>query len=135
MSDQAVMMQIPSALYERLRQVAESSDRRVESVPLDSLALLFGEPPLDAEVTPQALETFTDDQLWAIVYRPFALPEDARLRDLTRWSKAGSLNEAEQQELEQLVTNVDRFVLLRSQALVLLKQRGHNVEQRLKRGA
>jgi hypothetical protein len=135
MSDEAVLLQIPSALYERMRQVAEDSDRRVENVLLDSLILLYGDLPTDNELNPQTLETFTDDQLWAIVYRPLALPQDARLRQLTQWSKNSTLSDSEQEELEKLVDSADHFVLLRSQALLLLKQRGHDVERRLKLGA
>ena len=88
-----------------------------------------------AELTPQILETFSDEQLWAIVQRELAWPQDVRLRELTTLGKQGNLSAEEQIEMERLVDQVDRYVLVRSQALLLLKQRGHDVERRLKLGA
>jgi hypothetical protein len=135
MSQQSVLLQMPEELYERVRRIAEDSDRPVENVLLDSIALLFGELPPDDELTPQLLGTFSDEQLWAIVYRSLAWPQDTRLRELTALGKRGSLSDEEQTEMERLVDGVDRYVLLRSQALLLLKQRGYDVERRLKLGA
>jgi hypothetical protein len=64
-----------------------------------------------------------------------AWPEGARLRELTARVKRASLTEAEQAELEALIDEADRYALLRSRALLVLKGRGHDVEARLKLGA
>jgi hypothetical protein len=77
------------------------------------------------------LESLPDDELWAIVRRPFSSTQDERLRELTARGKNGTLSDDEQIEIEQLVDAVDRYVLLRSQALLLLEGRGHNVEAKL----
>jgi len=130
---QPVLLQLPEELYERVRQLAEDSQRPLENVLLDSLALLFNDLPDD--LNPAALNAFSDEQLWALVYRPFALAQDARLRELTALGKAGYLSDEEQSEMERLIEQVDQYVLVRSQALVLLKQRGYDVEQRLKSAA
>jgi hypothetical protein len=45
------------------------------------------------------------------------------------------LNVNEQTELEQLVSLVDHYMLLRSEALLLLKQHGQNIDTYLKLGA
>ncbi len=135
MSEQSVLLQLPEALFERVRRVAEDSHRPVESVLLDSLALLFGDLPDDAELTPQLLDRLADEQLWAIVHRRLAWPQDARLRQLTALGKRGLLSAEEQAEMERLVEYADRYVLLRSQALLRLKQRGYDIERHLKLGA
>jgi hypothetical protein len=135
MTQQPVLIQLPEELYERVRQVAQDSNRPLESILVDSLALLFGDLPDNAELTPQILATFSDEQLWAIVQRALAWPQDARLRELTMLGKQGILSAQEQTEMERLVDQVDRYVLVRSHALLLLKQRGHDVERRLKLGA
>jgi hypothetical protein len=44
MSYQSVTLQIPEALYERIRQVAIASNRSVEEVILDALVFAFGLP-------------------------------------------------------------------------------------------
>ncbi|MHB8625261.1 MAG: hypothetical protein ACYDBJ_11365 [Aggregatilineales bacterium] len=81
------------------------------------------------------VEELSDEQLWAIVYRPLAWTKDIRLRELTSLGKFGGLSADEQAETERLVDQVDRYVLLRSQALLLLKQRGYDVEHHLRMGA
>lgn len=132
MSQSPILLQLPDELYERLRELADDSQRPVESILVDSLNLLFGDLP---SITPQQLINLSDAQLWAIVHRPLAWPQDARLRELGALGKQGMLSEAEQAELEVLIDAYDQYVLLRSQALITLKQRGINVEQRLKLGA
>lgn len=135
MDHHSVNLQIPFSIYERVRQIAKNSDRPIESILLDSLVLLFGELPAVDELTPQRMATFTDEQLWAIVHHDLAWPQDARLRELTALGKSGQLTDLELTEIDMLIDRVDRTVFLRSQALLLLKQRGHDVEQRLKLGA
>ncbi len=129
MNQQPVLLQIPEELYERVRQIAENSNRSLEAVLLESLTLIFGNLPDEEVLTPELLETFADDQLWTIVRRPFASTPDNRLRELTEASKQGHLTDNEQAEMETLIEAVDRYVFLRSKALLLLKQRGYDVGQ------
>ncbi|MBX3062383.1 MAG: hypothetical protein U0528_06670 [Anaerolineae bacterium] len=135
MSDQPVLLQLPEELYARIRQIAEESQRPVESVLVDSLSLLFGELPDNDSLTPEMLSSLTDEQLWAIVHRHLAWALDSRLRELSELGKTGQLSAEEYAEMESLVEQTDRHILLRSQALLLLKQRGYDVEHRLKMGA
>jgi len=125
---------IPPAIYERAQEIATTSNRTVESVLLDGLALLFGALP-DKQTTPDELQAYNDDQLWAMVHQRLAWTQDARLRELIERGKQENLTSAEQAELEALIDLVDHQMLLRSEALVLLKQRGYDVDQLLKRGA
>ena len=132
MTQSPILLQLPDELYERLREIADDSHRPVESVLIDSLTLLFGNLPT---INPQQIDTFSDEQLWALVHRQIAWPQDARLRELTALGKQQTLSSEEQSELESLIDAYDQYVLLRSQALLHLKQRGYDVEQRLKLGA
>jgi hypothetical protein len=135
MSQQSVVVQLPDALYERIREIAEQSNRPLETVLVDSLALLFGELPAETDFSAEMLQNLNDEQLWALVYRPLAWPQESRLRELIALGKRTALTDAEQAEIESLIRLVDRYTLLRSHALLLLKQRGHDVERRLKLGA
>lgn len=136
MSQQPVLLQLPEELYERVREIAAESNRPLESVLVDSLALLFGELPSIPALSPDSLDGFTDGELWAMVTRRLLQwPQDIRLTGLTLLGKQRKLSEDEQNELESLIEQLDQSVLLRSQALLLLKQRGHDVERRLKLGA
>jgi hypothetical protein len=133
MPRQSVTLDLPDELYARIRKAAEENRIPLENMLVDSIELMFGDVP--AEETPESLEKLTDEQLWAVVYRQIAFPQDARLRELTALSKRGVLTSDEQVEMEQLVDYIDHYVLLRSKALLLLKQHGHDVERRLKLGA
>ena len=134
MSQPVVELLIPPEIYERARQIADESNRSVEAVLLDGLTLLFGSSP-DVNISADELERYSDEQLWALVHQRLVLPHDMRLRQLIALGEQGQLSEEERTEMEGLIDLVDRYMLLRSRALLLLKQRGHDVEQRLKLGA
>ncbi len=127
-------LQIPPEVYERARQIANESNRSIESVLLDGLTLLFGNLP-DTSLRPDALSDYSDEQLWAIVHQRLAWPQNSRLRELMIIGKQNQLTEDQEAEMERLIGLVDHQMLLRSEALLLLKQRGHDVEQTLKLGA
>jgi hypothetical protein len=135
MTQQPVMVHLPDDLYNRIRRVAEERNRSVETVLLDGLTLLFGDLSGDLEMLMPALETFSEEQLWAIVHRRLTWAEDARLRELLAASKQARLSGDEQAELDSLLAQVDRFVILRSKALLLLAQKGQDVASYLPVGA
>lgn len=134
MAQPTVQLRLPADVYERARQIAKANDRSVEAVLLDGLNLLFGGLP-ETNITPEALKKYTDEQLWAIVHHRLAWPQDTRLRELVALGKRGQISDDERAEMERLIALVDRAMLLRSKALVILKQRGHEVEKQLKLGA
>lgn len=133
MSQSTVELHIPTDVYERAQQIARESNRSIESVLLDGLNLLFGTLST-IDLSPDVLETYTDEQLWAMVYHRLTWPQDTRLRELVEIGKRGQLSADEHAEMERLLVLVDRYMLLRSKALLLLKQRGHDIEQRLQLG-
>ena len=81
------------------------------------------------------MPSYSDTQLWAVVYRRLAWPQSQRLHELSAKNKLEKLTEDEQSELEYLLTLNDRAMLLRSEALLLLKNRGHDIATYLERGA
>lgn len=129
----SVELTIPPEIYARAQQIASESDRSVESVLLDGLALLFGGLP-DTSLDVDDLADYTDEELWALVHGRLAWPQDARLRELIARGRMGQLADDEQDEMERLIALVDHQMLLRSEALLLLKGRGHNVESKLRLG-
>ncbi|MBK8025056.1 MAG: hypothetical protein IPK19_27535 [Chloroflexi bacterium] len=128
-----VELQIPPELLERAQEIAQTSNRSLEDVLVEGLVLLFGALP--ALPTPEDLQHYADEQLWAVVHQHLAWPQDARLHELISIGKSGQITESEKTEMEQLIALVDQYMLLRSHALFLLKQRGYEVEKRLKLGA
>ena len=134
MSRPSIQLKIPEEISERAREIASESQRSVESVLIDGLALLFG-ISLERDMSPDALKSFSDEQLWAVVHRRLAWPQHARLRELVILGEEQRLSADEQAEMEDLIGTVDHQMLLRSEALLLLKRRGHNIEKHLKLGA
>lgn len=135
MSQQTVHVDLPSELYERLRTIAEASNRPLQTVLVESLELLFADLSRDADTLALSLERLSDEQLWAIVHRRLTWPDDVRLRALVSAGTQRALAAEEQAELESLIDQVDRYTLLRSQALLLLHERGNDVAKYLPRGA
>jgi hypothetical protein len=133
-SHSAIELQIPPEIFERVQQIANASNRSVEAVLVDGLTLLFG-TLADASIAPDELNQYTDEQLWAVVHQRLAWPQDTPLRELVALGKQGLLSNDEKAEMERLINLVDRLILLRSQALLLLKERGRDVEKRLELGA
>jgi hypothetical protein len=74
----------------------------------------------------KGIQYYADEQLWAIVHQRLAWPQDARLRELIALGKQRQITEDEKAEMERLIDLVDHQMLLRSEALLLLKQRGHD---------
>jgi hypothetical protein len=137
MSGKSITLDLPEDLYERVRQVAEQSQRPVERVLVESIRLLFVLPPTSTDVatTLAALPGYSDTQLWAVVYQRLAWPQSQRLHELSAKHKLEQLTEDEQSELEHLLTLNDHAMLLRSEALLLLQNRGHDIATYLERGA
>ena len=131
----SIRVDLPAELYQQVLEAAARSDQSVETVLVGSLALLFGNPPGGWDHLEAILESLPDEQLWALVYRRLIWPEGARLRELTARGKQAPLTEMEQAELDALIDEADRYALLRSRALLLLKGRGHDIEARLQLGA
>jgi len=92
MTQKSITLELPDDLYHRIEEAAESTDRPMETVLLESLDLLFhaAHRELEADLT-----TCITPQLWAVVYRRLS----------------------------------DRLTLFRSQALVILKARGEDIDR------
>lgn len=129
MTDRFIQFNVPDEIYERVQQVAEASHLSFEMVLVESLNLLFGQLSSadDLEKQLNDLSGYSDAQLWAVVHSRMAWKQSLRLRELTAKSKQSRLSDTEQEEQERLLDTADRYVLLRSEALVQLKLRGHDV--------
>lgn len=71
------------------------------------------------------IQDYSDDQLWDVVNN--YPKQDTRLNELTALGKQGNVAADELTELEQRIDALDQQILLRSEALHLLKQRGYVV--------
>ncbi len=135
MDKQAVWVELPNDIYEPMQRLAQQRDSSVENVLIGFLKMLISDEFSVADLTPEQLESYSDEELWAIVWRPLATSVDLRLQELSDLADLGKLTDTQREEMARLVAEVDHYVLIRSKALVTLKKRGHDVESRLRRGA
>lgn len=85
----------------------------------------------------EAVNRFSTIRLWSMVQRGLGFPDaiDTRMLDLIQKGKAGIISENEQEELNNLIVIYDKFVLLRTEALVELQERGYDIQGYLKENA
>ena len=134
MTERTVTLHIPDELYKQVEKAAQASERPVENVLLDSISLFVNYPQTSQQLDKwlEQLGGYTDAQLWNVVYHRLAENDALRLSELSEKNKQGTITTQEENELTNLVDLVDRDMLLRSEALLLLQQRGHDVESYLK---
>jgi hypothetical protein len=128
MAGQAVTLHVPEGLYRRVKQEADRTHRSVEEELLDVVAGAVPGPatlPDDLATVVDQL-TFLDDAALARAARSH-LPRKAarRLESLHAKRQREGLDNGEPQELERLVRQYERSMLIRAHAMLLLKQRGH----------
>lgn len=126
-STHTISIELSDDLYTRLQNAAQQSERPLERVLVESLALLYGTPTTDQEAQQEIMDTYSDAQLWAIVYQRLTSPERERLHVLQTKQQAGGLSAEETPEFDALVEVVDQQMLLRSKALFLLQERGYHI--------
>ena len=134
MEEATVMLEVPVALYERAERLAREKNGSAESLLLDTLSNALGD--LTAmELEPEDLQALEDDQLYGVAHQRLAQPQEDRLRELLNLAQSGMATDAEIAELEALGDLVEHQMLLRSEALLLLKQRGRDIDSLLMLGA
>lgn len=128
---ETVTLQIPEILYQRLVSTSRATQRPLEEVILH--ALQIGSPPEWDNVPPEfqadlaALDKLDDNTLWQIARSCRTEAEMERYNTLLEGNSNNVLTEGERIELIALRQEADRFMLLKAQAAVLLRWRGHRV--------
>lgn len=125
-----VNVSLPEDLYERLKRLAENDHRSVEE---EAAVRLAASLPEDDEIPPdlrQLLDSMPgldDENLLRAARNNLARKASAEIGRLQSRRKHQGLTVVEQQRLGHLLRQYDRGILIRSHALALLKQRGHDI--------
>lgn len=131
MSTHAITLELPEPLYRRIVQRAAGARHSIEDeltvVLSDALAESATGLPAALEEELAQMQFLDDDSLWraALLRVPDASAD--RLEALAEKRQTEGLSNAESQEVEQLLNLADRVMLIRAQAAVLLKERGHDI--------
>jgi plasmid stability protein len=126
----AHQLSIPDDLYERLKQRAEAAHQTVQAQLVQTLSAgLESEQEAPGDV-PEMLEAMThlsDEALWDAARNPLAREATEKLRRSRHKRSKHGLSLEDWQRQDELLRQYDRGILIRSQALLLLKQRGHDI--------
>ena len=125
-----IELEIPEGVIEEAQGIARGGNRSIESVLQAGLLMVFGTTE-DCKVSSELLREFSNEHLWEIVNRRMPWAQDSRLRELTARSKRETLTKQESEECENLLAALDRQILLRSRALLIMKRRGLDVDSYL----
>jgi hypothetical protein len=129
---QAVTVNLPGPLYERLARRASRTHRTIEAELVDAVATLSEEPdelPADMAETIAALHLLSDEELWRAARQRLAAEKSAEIEELHHKRQRGGLSASELEALATLMKEYTRIMLVRSRSAALLKQRGHDVSE------
>ena len=128
---QAISIELPEEIFQRLKEAATLAKRPLEDVIFQTIQGNL--PPVPDDLTPKHrdlvadLQRLSDDALWAIGKEPLPTAQWQRHQRLLQRSEQDLLTVDEEAELAGLREATDRFVTRRSYAMALLKWRGHTI--------
>ncbi|MCB0099052.1 MAG: hypothetical protein KDE46_25135, partial [Caldilineaceae bacterium] len=126
----SVTLALPEPIYRQIERRAHERHSSIEDALLTVVAEAL--PDLDAlptelEQTLAELAYLTDDELWQAARAKLAAEENQAMQELILKKQAGVLTQSEAALAQQLLQKADRVMLIRAQAAVLLKERGHDI--------
>jgi hypothetical protein len=133
MSTNTITVDIPERLYRRLQAVANTTNRAISDILVESaeamLLVVEADAALPTEIADElaAMRLYSDEALWEATEATLSPEQQARLGELTRQQGEQTLTTTEKNELEELLALYDHSVLRRAQALALLSLRGHSI--------
>ena len=127
---QTLTITLPDGVYEQLHKRALADKKSVVEVAEEALrkAAIQQEasPTLEAQLS--ALSQKSDSDLWEIAQRQLPPAKLRRFQTLIDKHEAGEqLMPDDLQEMEQLIQEGEQLTAIKSEANVLLKQRGHQL--------
>ncbi len=133
MSLQMINLPLPSQVYQRAQQRADKRQRSIEDelaeVVTQALAAddEFVGLPLELAEEVKQLAFLDAKHLWVVAKRTITPDQSEHMETLIHKLHREGLTQSEQQEMQQLQQLAHRIMLLRAEAAVLLKQRGHDI--------
>lgn len=125
-----ITIEVPDGLFALLQRRAAVSKRTVQQELLSALSAKLASDEGDAarmEGVLEGMRSYSDSQLLETVQTKLPSASSERSQLLNDKQRESGLTPAERVELESLVTQYEWHVLLRSKALALLHERGHDV--------
>lgn len=135
MAAQAVTVNLPEPLYQRLAHRASRMHRTVEAEIVEAVNTSLPEEPAelpaDMAESVAALHLLGDDDLWRAARQRLNAEKAAEIEALHLKRQRDGLSVSETQSLATLMQEYTRIMLVRARSAALLKQRGHDVAELL----
>ena len=134
MAQQTLTVTLPDDFYQRLKVRAEQVQHNIEDELVNlAAAALDNEPiPLDIQEAVASLPVLDDTALWQAAHSRLSQAESDEVEALHFKRQREGLTDAEKQRLAGLMHRYEKALLIRSHALLLLKQRGQDITPLLK---
>jgi hypothetical protein len=130
MSHPMLTLELPEEIYERVRRAAKGMKQPLETALANIVKAAtpsLEKVPLEYRAELEALEDLSDEELWELAERRAAPAQQRRLTKLLAKNQRGELTDRERQALSGLRATLDRLMLQRSYAYLLLKYRGQRI--------
>lgn len=126
---QTITISLPEKVYRQIKQRSQQNQREIaeEVVSVVTNALPEIESAADWQADLSQLALLADDELWQAAQTQATAEENERMQQLLTRQKRIGLTMAEQEELTLLANFFRRMMLVRAEAAVLLKERGHDI--------
>ena len=129
MPTHSLTVHVPDPLYGLLKQRAEQTSRTVEIELLEALATAV---PVDDGLPPNLVRLLEplpslDAALWTLARDRLSRQASARLESLHLKSQRVPLTDDEAQEERRLMHQYELAILVRAEAVRVLRERGHDV--------
>jgi hypothetical protein len=134
MNSQQVTITLPEPIYQRVKRQSQLMQRSIADELVAAVASSLPEQetlPPDIEQELSELHLFTDEELWRAARMTVPVDKAGRMQILVEKQQLEGLTDSEKQETAVLSHFFNRVMLVRAKAAVLLKERGHDVDQLL----
>ncbi len=119
--------------YDQLAIAADQKHHSVASL-LEILLQLMTHPlEMDTETLFAYVEALPDAYLGQLIHFQLSPDKEKRLQELRALSQQRALSPAETNEREYILALIDQYMLLRSKGLILLKERGYDIDAYLQK--
>jgi hypothetical protein len=129
-----VTITLSDTVYQRVKRQSQRMQRSVADEVVAVVAAAVPEQeglPTDIEQELSALDLFTDEELWRAARLTAPADKTERMQTLVEKQQFEGLTDLEKQEATVLSHFFNRIMLVRAKAAVLLKERGHDINQLL----
>ncbi|MDY0095555.1 MAG: hypothetical protein RBT80_22905 [Candidatus Vecturithrix sp.] len=130
MNVQTITLHISNDVYRRIQRTAQLLKQPLETLLVNTVQTalpLVDDLPVETVADLTRLTLLNDAALWRKANATLPTEQQSQLTMYLEKKNSQPLTMTEQQALESLLEEHDRLVLIRSQAAVLLKQRGYDV--------